>query len=310
MKPKGVVITGATGLVGRAVVAKLFKENIPVTVISRDAQHAKTQFKNKVRAFSWDYTTENFPTEAFKGCDTVLHLMGAPLDSAFFAKRKRTVVHESRIQSAKKIIKALPPTITTYASAAAVGIFKPDTNKLYDESWKNTRPKGFLEKLCAEWERTSESAKTRKRRVVYFRFGLILSCKGGFLPKYLRPTKFGIFPSISNGSAALNWIHRDDAVNVIYTGLTTKKMSGPINTVAPEQLTYKDFNRALKQYKKFRLPIRTPAFAIKLLLKDLASVFLTGYTVVPKKLKDINFKWKYPTVKVALKSLLSSRAGK
>jgi uncharacterized protein len=240
------------------------------------------------------------------GFDVVIHLSGESVAGRWTAEKKRRI-RESRVVSTQNLSRALakaerPPS--TFLCASAIGYYGNRSDEvLTEESALGT---GFLPEVCREWEAATEPAVRAGVRSVNLRFGIVLSQHGGALKQMLRPFRLGLGGKIGSGRQWYSWIHVDDAVSSVMHVLAAGVVSGPLNMTAPNAVTNADFTRALASALKRPAFFTVPTFAAKLAFGEFAEEgLLASARVLPKKLVDTGFEFRYPELSVALAQLLT-----
>lgn len=297
------LVTGATGFVGRRLLARLEK---PV-VLSRDAAKAERALaKFQVKAYSWDPQTEKPPAAAFDGIDAIFHLAGDPIAEGRWTPAKKVRLRESRVAGTRHLVEALAGLTTkprVLVSASAIGYYGSRGDEVLPES----APAGndFLAEICAAWERESHAARDLGIRVVNPRIGIVLGPGGGPLAKMLPPFHFGLGAPLGSGRQYMSWIHIDDLVELLLFAAQTDSLSGPLNATAPGAVTNREFTKALGRAlhrPTFFPPV--PAFMLKLMLGDFAEILLDSQRVTPQAAQQAGFHFQFPALDAALQNIL------
>ncbi|MFN8295601.1 MAG: TIGR01777 family oxidoreductase [Chitinophagales bacterium] len=295
-----VIITGGTGLVGKRLTELLISKNYEVTILSRNPK--------KPNEYKWN-TDENYIDEkAFEGASAVIHLAGAGVaDKRWTNERKREII-ESRIKSAQLIHRYLETgkyPIQHFISASAVGFYGDRGNEVLTED--SSGGTGFLADVCKLWEKEADTFADLNIAVSKVRIGIVLSKNGGALPKLDFPVKFGIGAYIGNGKQYVPWIHVDDLCNIFISILENKIKPGIYNGCAPDIKTNKEMSQTIAQvlHKPF-IPAPAPAFVLKTVLGEMASMLLMSNNCSCKKIQETAFAFQYPTLVEALKNIYNS----
>jgi uncharacterized protein (TIGR01777 family) len=299
-----VTLTGATGLIGSKLVARLLEREADVTVLSRDPERARATLGD-VTAVRWDLMEEPAPVEALAGRDAVVHLAGEPVAQRWSEERKRTIV-DSRVVGTRNLVSALKqcdPRPRTLLSASAVGYYGPHGEEPLDED----APPGedFLARVCVDWETEARHAGILDIRTVQIRIGIVLDAKGGALATMLTPFRLGVGGPVAGGRQYMSWIHADDLVGIMLTALTDERWSGPVNATAPEPVTNAEFSSALGRalHRPAVLPI--PALALRALYGEMAEIVTAGVRAVPAKALVLGFDFAHADLDLALRSALA-----
>jgi uncharacterized protein len=304
----GVTVTGATGLVGPALIAALQERGADVTVLSRDPQRAVARLERAgrppVRALRWDLMGEPAPAEALEGRDAVLHLAGENVAQRWSAKAKRAI-RESRVTGTRNLLAGLRATEArprTLISSSAIGYYGAHHEEPLDEA--APAGEGFLARVCSEWETQATNARELGARVVLVRTGVVLDRSGGALAKMLPPFRLGVGGPVAGGRQYISWIHREDLVGLMVAALEDQRFSGPLNATAPEPVTNRDFSRALGRvlHRPALLPV--PGLALQLLYGEMAAIVTDGARVVPAKALVLGYDFKHAQLEPALRSAL------
>ena len=241
---KRILITGATGMLGKRLVASLERDGHDVVATSRDRARAQKTLGDSVECFAWDYQHQPFPVAALAGVSAVYHLMGENIGTGRWTAGKKKALRESRILSTQKLVAALTDDVTDFFCASAIGIYPGDTHEPFDESSPLPTPNTFMTRLCTDWEEAAAAARTSKRRQASLRIGLVLA-ESGMLAPLVPIYRLGLGGPIGDGSQKIPWVHIEDLVNMMRFVLEHRELSGPINLVGPEPVSLETFGRTL-----------------------------------------------------------------
>jgi hypothetical protein len=299
-----VVVTGATGMIGSAVVRKLQTRGDEVTVLTRDEEHAAAALPGAV-VYGWlRPSREPAPGDAFAGRDAVIHLAGEPIAQRWTDDVKRRI-RESRELGTRNLVaglrEAAEPRPRVLVSQSAVGWYGPRGDEPVDESASHASG-DFLADVVAAWEAEARAAEELDMRVALTRTGVVLAEEGGALEKMLPPFKLGVGGPVAGGSQYVPWIHLDDVVGAILFCLDNEGASGPINVTAPEPVTNKELSKTLGHVLVRPAITPVPAFAVKFLYGEMASIVTTGARVVPKRLRELGYEFRRPDLEPALRA--------
>jgi uncharacterized protein (TIGR01777 family) len=294
-----VLVTGATGLVGSALVPVLTANGHEVFRLTR----SEAKQGNDIH---WNPTSRDLPKARLEGLEAVVHLAGENIAASRWTKTVKERLRTSRVDTTKFLCDTLaqlqqPPK--TLVCASAIGYYGQRGAEILTES---TSPgTGFLADLCRDWEAACEPARKLGMRVVNLRIGVILSPKGGALAKMLTPFRMGVGGVIGSGRQYWSWISIDDVVEAIHTSLTNPGLSGPVNATAPTPVTNVDFTKTLGTVLGRPTIFPMPAFAARLALGEMADDLLLGSArVMPNRLSESNFHFQHPKLEGALRFLL------
>jgi uncharacterized protein (TIGR01777 family) len=299
-----VLVTGASGLIGSAVCDALLARGDEVVGLSRDP--AKARGTNPtVTWHAWDATNERPPQEAFEGVDAVINLIGEEVNQRLTDDAKQRI-HDSRVRTTHNLVDrilATSPTPPVLVSQSAIGVYGNHGESVVDES--SSLGSSFLAGLVVEWENEARRAESGGVRVAVVRTGLYLDPEGGLLKQLLPPFKLGVGGPLAGGNFYMPWIHRDDEIGILLFALDNANVSGTINATAPNPVTNRDFSKALG--KALRRPSLMPAprFAIAALRgQELTNEITGSYRVIPRRVLDLGYSFRFTEVEPALRDLL------
>ena len=300
-----ILITGATGFVGKSLTAKLLEMGHEINILTRDKQKAKSIFTNgNVKAFEWKNILELPPIESLDGIQGVINLMGENIASKRWSDHQKIILKESRVNSTKNLItlieKNLSAPLDFFISASAIGIYPVNSAKVFTE--ESSLGHNYLAELCKQWEAATDGLSKAKRKVI-IRTGVVLDKSDGALKKMLPPFQLGLGGPIGDGNQIMSWIELNDLVNLYVKVATEDKYVGVFNGVAPTPVNNFDFTKALGHalHRPTIFPI--PTLPLKLVFGEMASVILDSQAVVSKRLDEVGFHFKYETVDSAFEAI-------
>lgn len=300
-----VLISGGTGLVGRALSKKLMTQGHEVRVLSRTPKQS-----GNVKSFFWNVEQQQIDIAAFEGLDHIVHLAGEGIaDKRWTDQRKRDIV-TSRVDSMKLItdtVKRKNIQLKSFVGASAIGIYGMTTsNNIFSESDSGT--KDFLSETCVQWEKAYSSISKNTEKTNVIRIGVVLSEEGGALKKLVPQFKLGLGSALGSGKQYMPWIHLDDLVSVFMEALFNPSYKGVYNAVASDHITNKEFSIQLAKamHKPFFLP-NVPAFVLKLVLGEMANMVLTGSRISNQKLMNAGFVFQFPDLTSALQRITARK---
>jgi len=296
-----VTVSGATGRVGRHLVAALKARGDDVVALSRDPDKAGEQLG--VKAYAWDLKNEAVPKEALLGRDAVVHLAGEDVGQRWNKEIKAEIL-DSREKGTRNMVHSIfetKPRPKTFVCASAAGYYGDRGSEVVDEA----EPPGsdWLSEVCARWERQAETAKVGTRLVIV-RTGIVLDADGGALAKMLPPFKAGVGGPIGSGKQYMPWIHLDDLIGIYLAAIDNQDFHGPINASAPEPATNKDFAKALGHAIKRPALAPVPGIAIKAMYGEMSQIVLKGVRMVPGRAAELGYEFQHPDLGEALRSTL------
>jgi len=298
-----VTVTGATGLIGTKLVAALQTRGDEVTVLSRRPEDAKRMLG--VDAVGWHPETEPAPVGALAGRDGVVHLAGEPIAQRWTQENKKRI-HSSRELGTARLIDGLAqsePRPRILVGASAVGYYGARGQEPLDEDAPPGT--GFLATVCEKWERAAAAAAGLGMRTVILRTGVLLDAADGALARMLPPFRLGVGGPVAGGHQYISWIAPDDLVRMYLAALDNPDWSGPFNATAPEPVTNRQFAHALGRalHRPALLPI--PAFALRTLYGEMATVVTAGQRALPVRALEHGFEFRYPAIDGGLRAVLA-----
>ncbi|HBX45519.1 MAG TPA: TIGR01777 family protein [Porphyromonadaceae bacterium] len=303
---KTVLITGGSGLVGRALSDLLLEKGYKVIWLSRERY-----VKADIPRYRWDYRKGEIDEKALEQADIVIHLAGSNLSEDSWTRAKKQRIVESRVKSAALILakwKEMDKKPEAFISASAVGIYGNDiSDEVLDES-ADGRMEDFLSRTCRKWEAEAQRFTDELgARSVMIRQGVVLSGKSDAFRKMLFPTRYGLGARMGNGRQYMSWIHIDDLCAMYLKAIEDAAMQGPYNAVAPEFMTNTEFMRTLARVlrKPFFLP-RYPAFFMRLFMGEAADMLLGGSRISSEKIRKAGFEFRYPSAEQAIKACVDA----
>jgi len=291
-----IFVTGATGLLGTRVVHALLDSQHEVSIVTRNATGAHEQFKIAgLEIIEADITIQGDWQNTAGACDAIVHLAGAGIVDRRWTTSYKQVLRSSRIESTKNVAEVANNVLVC---ASATGYY----GDCGDQQLTEQSPSGndFLASLCSEWETAANSA---SGRVACLRFGIILDKRGGALAKMLPLFRFGLGGPLGNGKQYWPWIAWQDACQVVKESLT-QDWEGPINVVAPEQVTCREFTRTLGRVIKKPSLMRAPAFALRMMIGEGSCVLTASQRVLPSVLLEKQFQFQFSALKNTFLALL------
>jgi uncharacterized protein len=294
-----ILVTGASGLVGSALVSFLSAAGHEVTRLVR------SEPKPGEKAARWDPMAGTIDVNRLQGVEAVAHLAGEPIAERWSAAKKAKI-RDSRVKGTQVLchaLTALTPLPKVLVSASAIGYYGDRGAEVLSED--SAPGSGFLAEVCRAWEAATEPAQARGIRVVRLRFGVVLSAAGGALAKMLPPFRMGLGGVLGSGRQFMSWIVLDDAVAAIHHAIVTVGLQGPANAVAPQAVTNRQFTTTLGKVLGRPTVLPMPAFAARLIFGEMADELLLASTrVQPVKLQASEYSFRYPELERALRHVL------
>ena len=298
------LITGGSGLIGRALAGELAAAGHEVLVLTRDPERAGT-LPSGARAVAWDARTAAGWGTLADGARAIVNLAGENLGAGRWTEERKRRIRERRLDAGRAVVEAVraaaqPPSVLIQASA--VGYYGPRG----DEPLPESTPPGndFLAGLAREWEASTAPVEALGVRRAVIRTGVVLSPQGGALPQLLPPFRLFVGGPLGSGRQGVPWIHLEDEVGAIRFLIEQDGAAGPFNLAAPNPPSNAEFSRALGKVLGRPALLPAPALALRLLLGEMATVVLNGQRAVPQALLAQGYSFRFPDLEGALRDLL------
>jgi len=294
---KHILITGGTGLIGKHLTEELLKRGHSVNHLSRSVGKDP-----RVKTFLWDVNKGQIDEHCIDGIDTILHLAGAGIAEKRWTDKRKKEIIDSRTKSIGLIytlIKNKPNQVKSIISASGVGYYSDRGDELMTEDCEPAHD--FLGTCCIEWEKAVDEGIVFNLSVLKFRTGVVLNKDGGALPKMAMPVKLYFGSPLGNGKQWIPWIHWQDVIAMYVYGIENENLTGVYNMAAPNPVTNKQLTQAIaKQLHKPLWAPNVPAFVLKLMLGEMATIVLGSTKTSSQKIEDAGFKFQYPDIESAL----------
>ncbi len=303
-----VVVAGATGFIGSGLCEALAAKGHSVIVLTRNPSNARSRLGPKVRIASWNTDSVDRLSDLLRDADAVVNLVGENISSSRWTKREMKLILESRVKAGQAISEGIRNSkhdlnLSSFVQASAVGYYGDRGSELLDE--QSLSGEGFLPQVARQWEESTREIETMGIRRVVVRSGVVFSSHGGALPRLLLPFKFHVGGTIGNGRQWVPWIHYDDEIASIMFLLENKNLHGVFNLTAPEPATNEELCSLIARMMRRKSWLPIPPIALRIALGKMADeLLLTSQRVLPKKLMESGFKFNFPTLADALKSIL------
>jgi len=299
-----ILVTGATGLVGSALVDVLSREGHTVCRLVRPQTKAGGGTPGAFDV-AWDPETGELGGAAV-GADAVVNLAGASIADGRWTEERKRVLRASRVDATRALVGALAkmnakPAVL--ASASAIGFYGNRGDEILDEA--SAAGDDFLADVAKDWEAEALRAEAFRTRVVIARFGVVLAKRGGALPKMMLPFRFGVGGRIGSGKQWMSWVALEDVVEVLKLALSDAMVRGQINVVSPEPVTNAAFTKELAGALHRPALFPAPEFALRLLMGEMAdALLLSSQRVVPGTLSRLSYRFLYPQLGQALQKII------
>lgn len=297
-----VLVAGGSGWIGSALITKLVEEGDTVWVLSRRPE--SVQALTGVDVVGWDGRTAHGWGHLVEQMDAIVNLVGENLGAGRWTDERKGRIRSSRLDAGKAIVAAIEgashrPQVLIQSSA--IGYYGTLDDQIVTES----SPAGsdFLARLCVDWEASTQPVEAMGVRRVVVRTGLVLSPTGGSLQRLLMPYRLFIGGSMGNGRQWYSWISMEDEVRALIFLLKNEAAHGAFNLTAPNPLQMKEFGKILAEviHRPYWLPV--PAFVLRLLLGEMSVLVLKGQRVIPQRLLELGFQFKYEHLRQALEAM-------
>jgi len=302
-----VIITGGTGLIGRALMASLAADGHEVIILTRDPARA-TGLPPGARAERWDARSAAGWGTLANGADAIVNLAGENLAAGRWTPERKRRILDSRVQAGQAIVAAVraaavKPGVVVHSSG--IGYYGASGDAEVTEASPPGRD--FLAQVCVAWEAASAETAALGVRSVVVRSATVLSREGGALPRLMLPFRLFVGGPLGNGQQWWPWIHIADEVAAIRFLIERADAQGPFNLAAPQLVRQAEFSRALGRALGRPSWLPVPAFALRLLLGEMAAVLLDGQRAAPQRLLELGFAFRFPTIEAALRDLVAPR---
>jgi uncharacterized protein (TIGR01777 family) len=296
-----IVVTGGTGFIGSALCKQLLADGYAVTVLTRDRRRAQQQFKGQIRPIEslQELDAENTPK-------VIVNLAGLSLGSGRWTKALKQTFIASRVGVTRQLIDYIahvrsPPRLLI--SGSAVGYYGARGDEVLTED--ATSGQEYQADLCKAWETEALKATNHGVRVCLLRSGVVLGQGGGALSSLVPQFKLGLGGHVGSGKQWMSWIHIDDLINIVLHLMANESLQGPFNATTPNPETNRDFASKLGATLHRPAIMWAPGWAMRLLVGEIAHLYVTGQKVVPRRLLESGYKFRYPELPLALSEILA-----
>ncbi len=296
-----ILITGASGLVGTELQKSFAEKGYEMLLASRSEPKNETYVR-------WSIEEGFAEPEKLEGIDAVVHLAGENVSGLRWSDEKKKAIRDSRVLGTRNVVDAISKLKNkpkVFVASSAIGFYGERGDEEVNES--SAVGSGFLSDVSKEWEAESRRAEDAGIRTVLLRTGIVLSKDGGALGTMLTPFKLGVGGVVGNGKQWMSWISMEDEIAIINFVIENENIRGAVNAVSPNPVTNQEFTKALGEvlYRPTFLPL--PEFAVSMVFGEMGDALLLASTkVLPKRLMDAGFEFKYPDLKPALVNAISN----
>jgi uncharacterized protein (TIGR01777 family) len=299
-----VLVTGASGLIGRALSEALFARGDEVVGLSRDPGRAR-ETNPRLEWVRWEPTLERPPADAFEGVDGVVNLVGESIAQRWNEDVKRKIIDSRRTATHNLVqaIEGLEHKPSVLVSQSAVGFYGDHGEAILDE--QSPPGSSFDSEVVQEWEKAARGVEVAGVRLAIVRTGQVLDPGGGFLGELLTPFKLGVGGPLAGGAQYVSWIHRDDEIGILLWALDNASVSGVVNATAPQPVTNKEFSKTLGRVLGRPAILPIPGFVLDVKFgPEFGKVARGGQRVLPRRAQELGYEFKHPRLEEALRDLL------
>src|SRR5437868_2801735 len=298
-----ILVTGATGLIGRHLCQSLLDDGHTVIGLSRAPQKASGVPVTEMRR--WDAMSGPPTDDTLAGVDAVIHLAGEPIVAQRWSDEQKRRIRDSRVVSTRNLVnglRAMADKPAVFISSSAVGFYGDRGDEPLDE--QSPAGRGFMPEVCRAWEQEAEQVTAAGIRLVLVRTGVVLSREGGALEKMRTPFKLGLGGKLGNGRQWFPSMHIDDIVGIYRYVLANGSVSGPINGTAPAPVTNAEFPRQFAEALHRPAFVSVPEFGLRAAMGEMAAVLLSSQRVLPNAVIAAGYRFRFATLAAALADLL------
>jgi len=301
-----IIVTGATGFIGKALCFRLIEEKYDVVALSRSKEKGEKIFGTDATVVEWDGRSPDVWQDYANGAYAIVNLAGENIGSGRWTPKRKQSILQSRLDGGRAVAEAVKfaekkPMVVIQASA--IGYYGSRGGEIIDES--SSPGEGFLVDVVKKWEQSTKEVETQKIRRVIIRSGLVLGKEGGVFLRLVKPFRYFIGGHLGSGKQWFSWIHLEDEVKAILFLIEREDLSGVFNLTAPHQLIQKDFFYILGKIMKRPSWFPVPGFVLRLIFGEMAKdTLLSGQRVVPRRLIEAGYQFLYPQADLALNEIL------
>ena len=302
---KKIIITGATGSIGRRLVEKLVARGDEVIIFTRNIEKAKREMPGAVKYVKWDYQKPEEWKERINGVDVVIHLAGANLSSKRWNEEFKKLAYDSRVVSTRNLVEAISSVEKkpkAFICASAVGYYGNKYDEVLNE--ESTPGDDYMASLCKDWEAEAAKVEQYGVRRISVRTGLVLSKDEGVLKQLYLPFKFFVGGPLGNGRQWFPWIHIDDIVGIYLQAIDNADLNDAINAASPGIVRMKEFARTFGKVLHRPSLLNIPKFAMKIVAGEVAEYAVMSQRISVDKLLNAGYKFNFEKLEEALRDIL------
>ena len=302
-----ILVLGSTGFIGKNLCRELLSAGHDVVIFTSNEAKAQSLFGKNVEIFEWIGYTPLQPPYPLQDVSAIVNLAGESIANHRWTKSVKEKILNSRIKTTEAVVNAIKDNVLRpkiLVNASAVGFYGPHKD---EEITENTPPgSDFLAEVCKAWESEAYKAEGYGTQVVTVRIGVVLGNEGA-LVRMMVPFQYYIGGPTGTGNQWLSWIHIHDLIRIITFIIEKGTVSGPINATAPQPVRMKEFCEILGEVMVRPSWLRVPGFILKIILGEMSDMLLNGQLVLPKKILDAGFEFRFPTLRKALKEIIQRK---
>ncbi len=301
-----IAVTGASGMVGATLINFFQSEGHRVTRVVHEGSSANVKAADCV---FWNIKKGTIDTNGLEGHEVVIHLAGANIAAKRWSSAYKKEIYDSRVAGTQLLcetLNRLKQSPMVLVCASAVGFYG---NRPVDERLDEAKPagEGFLAKVCRDWEGAAEPALRKGIRVIHMRMGMIISPRGGAMAKMLPIFRLGLGGCLGSGQQMMSWVAIDEIPNVIVHCIKEESLRGPVNVVAPQPVSNKEFTAVLGRVLRRPTVFPVPAIGVKILFGEMGQkLLLDSAAVIPARLKQSDYRFVYPDLAKTLATYFKS----
>lgn len=304
MTPMNILMTGATGLIGKKLGIELVREGHHIHALVRNTAKAKLELPFPATLIEWD-STQSINPSVFESIDSIINLAGEPVAGPRWTEKRKQAIYSSRIIGTKNLVASLISSgkkVKSFISTSAIGYYGDCGDELLKET--ASAGQGFLSQVCFDWESATKPLREHTRTCI-IRIGVVLTPEGGALKELLSIYKSGLGGPVGSGQQWMSWIHQDDLINIFKTAIKDESYQGIINGVGPEPARNVEFSHTLAKAIGVKDWAKAPKIALSLALGEQAQIVLDSQRVSPAFLLKTGFHFQYPQLENALAHLVA-----
>ena len=301
-----IIVTGATGFIGKALCFRLLEEKYDVVALSRSKEKGEKIFGTDATVVEWDGKSSEVWQDYANGAYAVVNLAGENIGSGRWTPKRKQSILQSRLDAGRAIVeaaKSVEKKPRVIIQASAIGYYGSRGDEIIDES--SSPGESFLVEVVKKWEQSTQGVESLKIRRVIVRSSIVLGNEGGVFLRLVKPFRLFVGGHLGSGKQWFSWIHLEDEVKAILFLIERENLSGVFNLTAPHQLIQKDFFHILGKIMKRPSWFPVPGFVLRLIFGEMAKdTLLSGQRVAPRRLLEAGYRFLYPQAELAIKEIL------